>query len=747
MAVSNVELRVDARQALDALRQVNSAAGQTSTATDKLKNAVNGSNNALGATRTSASQAASSLNSLVGSVSKLAAAYLGLRTAQQAVQAGIQREESSRRLTFLAQGYGEVARAQDAATRAGKQFGLSATESNQQFAQLYGRLRPLNVSLQDIEAAFVGFNTAAKVSGATSAESASALLQLTQALGSGVLRGQELNSVLEQAPGLVVALTKELGAPISEIRKLAEQGEITSEVVIRALKRAASEGADELSAAMQGPAQQVKNLQNAFEDLQVAATDDLLPAIIEAIKGLKELLISLGPIIRGLGGIAAQTLGTVADLINAATKPRAFAAAAAIRGGRLPLAGLGGISGAEELFKGTSGTGGVGLTGLKAEAADLAKLRRQPVTKVLLDLMQARLARMETPAVPTGGGGDLNLSTRQGTESKDEKKARERAEREAERAAKAAAEEQKRVAELIRDRMFEAEVLKTKSELQDKITAAETAGDAMLVARLKGTEREIEIQSRYAVELAKETNARAQQAIIYKGQVELVANQRDTQRELNELQRKANQDNFNALQKHIEQQYQLNTGVQQQLTFAESLAGTLGQSMTSAFDALITGADNWGESLKQIASGALVDIAKQLVKIFIIEQAIQGIKNFLTPFSSATPLGAGGGMIGKFGTLGPNYGIPQRAMGGSVRAGQPYLVGERGPELFMPGRSGGIAPTGSFGGGANIVVNVDAAGSSVQGNDQSGRQLGAVIGAAVQAELVKQQRPGGLLTR
>jgi hypothetical protein len=332
-----------------------------------------------------------------------------------------------------------------------------------------------------------------------------------------------------------------------------------------------------------------------------------------------------------------------------------------------------------------------------------------------------------------------------GTGGKGGKKGKSDVEREAERAAKAAAEEQKRVAELLRDRMFEAEVLKTKSELQDKITAAEISGDAMLVARLKGTEREIEIQARYAQELAKETDARAQQAMIYKGQVELVANQRDVQRELNELQRKADQDNFNALQKHIEQQYQLNIGVQQQLSFAESLAGTLGQSMTSAFDALITGADNWGESLKQIASGALVDIAKQLVRIFIIEQAIQGIKNFLTPFSGSTPLGAGGGTIGRFGTFGPNYGIPQRAMGGSVRAGQPYLVGERGPELFMPGRSGGIAPTGSFGGGANIVVNVDAAGTNVQGNDQSGRQLGAVIGAAVQAELIKQKRPGGLL--
>ena len=103
---------------------------------------------------------------LIGSLRNLAVTYLGLRTAQEAIQAGIQRTESERRLTFLAKGYGEVAAAQEAAARAGRQFGLSTTESNQQFAQLYGRLRPLNVTLTDIEAAFIGFNTSAKVSGA-----------------------------------------------------------------------------------------------------------------------------------------------------------------------------------------------------------------------------------------------------------------------------------------------------------------------------------------------------------------------------------------------------------------------------------------------------------------------------------------------------------------------------------------------------------------------------------------------------
>jgi hypothetical protein len=94
------------------------------------------------------------------------------------------------------------------------------------------------------------------------------------------------------------------------------------------------------------------------------------------------------------------------------------------------------------------------------------------------------------------------------------------------------------------------------------------------------------------------------------------------------------------------------------------------------------------------------------------------------------------------------FGLPNlmaRAGGGSVMAGQPYLVGERGPELFMPGRSGGIAPAGSFGSVGNIVVNVDASGSSVQGNGPDSAALGRAVGAAVQAELIRQKRPGGLL--
>ena len=85
------------------------------------------------------------------------------------------------------------------------------------------------------------------------------------------------------------------------------------------------------------------------------------------------------------------------------------------------------------------------------------------------------------------------------------------------------------------------------------------------------------------------------------------------------------------------------------------------------------------------------------------------------------------------------------ADGGRVTGGRPYIVGERGPELFTPGVGGSITPNESLGGSTNIVVNVDASGSSVEGDEDEGRALGIALSTAIEAELIKQKRPGGLL--
>lgn len=194
----------------------------------------------------------------------------------------------------------------------------------------------------------------------------------------------------------------------------------------------------------------------------------------------------------------------------------------------------------------------------------------------------------------------------------------------------------------------------------------------------------------------------------------------------------------NGYSKNLNLATELTEQQKRQKELADGIAGAVGTGITSAFSALIQGSQEFNASLNQIASGVLVEIANQLLRIFVINQAINAISGLFGPKT-------GGFLPGvKFNPVAFS-GINLRANGGSVAAGQPYLVGERGPELFMPGRSGGIAPTGSFGGVGNVVVNVDAGGSSVQGDPGQANQLGKVIGLAVQQELIKQKRPGGLL--
>ena len=89
------------------------------------------------------------------------------------------------------------------------------------------------------------------------------------------------------------------------------------------------------------------------------------------------------------------------------------------------------------------------------------------------------------------------------------------------------------------------------------------------------------------------------------------------------------------------------------------------------------------------------------------------------------------------------------ADGGRPPVNRPSIVGEKGPELFVPRSSGNIIPNNKLGGGGttSVVVNVDASGSDVQGDEAAAKEIGTLISVAVQGELLKQQRPGGLLSR
>jgi len=173
-------------------------------------------------------------------------------------------------------------------------------------------------------------------------------------------------------------------------------------------------------------------------------------------------------------------------------------------------------------------------------------------------------------------------------------------------------------------------------------------------------------------------------------------------------------------------------------TAVVTLSRALGSSFEQSFKGIVKGTMSVSDAFRNMfnrIADAFLDMAAQMI-------AAQIGRSFLNLFTFA-PFEMGNDVQG-FGSA-----TAFAANGGPVGMRKPYIVGERGPELFVPNQSGNIIPNhdlaGIGGGGMNIVVNVDASGSNVEGDEDEGRALGIALSAAIETELIKQKRPGGLL--
>jgi len=164
----------------------------------------------------------------------------------------------------------------------------------------------------------------------------------------------------------------------------------------------------------------------------------------------------------------------------------------------------------------------------------------------------------------------------------------------------------------------------------------------------------------------------------------------------------------------------------------KGIGETVRNDLVSNLSDAITGAKSFGDAMKNV----LGNLKKRLIDL-ALNKAISGIGNAISGGK-----GFGGGFLsGLFG---------KRAAGGPVSAGGAFLVGEKGPEILQMGSKGGnIIPNNKLGGGESITnmitVNVDANQSNVAGNNADANQLGNQIAIAIQTELIKQKRAGGLL--
>lgn len=130
-----------------------------------------------------------------------------------------------------------------------RRIATSAQQDLSATGMLYARIsngtRELGISQKNVADITETVNLALKVSGATSAEAASAMLQLSQSFASGTLRGEEFNAVNEAAPRLMQALADGLGVPIGALKEMASNGEITSRVMATVLPQALNPLKDE----------------------------------------------------------------------------------------------------------------------------------------------------------------------------------------------------------------------------------------------------------------------------------------------------------------------------------------------------------------------------------------------------------------------------------------------------------------------------------------------------------------------
>jgi len=658
VAVSNVELRVDARNAVTQLNRASAATNKLDGVVRNMNGRLQDSKGRFVASGNAARRTGGAFNSLAQSVKSAAIGYASFATAQSIVNTAISREESERRIQLLAKGYGEVEQLSKAAANASVRFGQSQTTANQALAGVYARLRPVGTSLEEIVSTYNGFNTAARLSGATAVEAENAFTQLAQALGSGALRGDEFNSISEQVPGILTAISKETGVAQGKLRAYAADGMITADIVIRALQRIEKEGADQLEEALKGPEQQLKNVTNRTEDLQVAIGRLALPAVLAVVDDLASsaerwagTIDNLSVAFSGLSAFlnpVIEKLSQINDLISNINP--------------LMLA-LNTIPGLSQMMVGEQSQ-------LPQPIKNFDQLSDQQIQQALA------LAGVKPPAV----------------DSKGAKVAKERADM----SEAMFALEQKRQSLAFSNN----ELLKI--ELDRQIEVQRIMESSMLPR-----ERTIALQE--STNQALKRGAQVLKPMI-KGVEELQQGAKDAGTAFAELFIAA--DN----KKLVEQAAEMGR-----------LYSAIGDSIQTGIVDSLTAAVEGTKSLADVASDTLKSIANILLQ-FGVQTALAGLGGG-NPASIFTKLFGGG-----------------RASGGTVSAGTSYVVGERGPELFTPGRSGSIAPNNALG-GSNIVVNVDAGGTNAQGNGQNAKQLGAAIGAAVQAELIKQQRPGGLLAR
>ena len=622
----------------------------------------------------------------------------------------------------------------------------SATQASQIIRELqsYGALTPfestelietakrLNAFGVDSGRVVDVVKTLGDVAGATGANLGELATAYGQVVAKGRLQGEELLQFQERGVALSAELQKMYKLQGQEFTKALEGGRISAQAVEVAIQRLTAAGGKYANGAIA----QSDTLNGKFSTLK------------DNITGLSQTIGTvLGPAVKRILDLAINVIDTINKAIKLAVSgPQQAEATAAIRGGQLPFGGpaaLDRIIG-EQRRRALQKQAGGAFLGLGFNEQNFIKLlQQQPEFSARKPQGSAPLAI--PPLLPGRASGSDAASKEQA--------AQKRAEAERKRMADALASSREALAQSRAELVIAREtnpVKKIALEYEEKRRALIAASDKAFREALSG-EQQANIQRQRSIDLRRleieKINAGTQAFKDFYG----AGFEAGMSGELFYI----------SVTKTTSAMEDFNAGISLYIESIGALGSNLSNVATNAFkgmeDAIVSLTTTGAFNFRQFALSFVEDITRMLTRLYIILPLLQGLKSLTS---------GGGGLLNIASGLNPSVGFGASsftgfAMGGVVNrptmftfadggAGRLGLMGEAGTEAILPLRRGRDGRLGVQAGGGgepvSVTVNVDASGSSVGGDASKAGQLGKAVSLAVQQELIKQKRPGGLLS-
>lgn len=216
------------------LNNIETATAATAVSIDRLADEIRSMSNHT-------SQASRQTDVLAQKIKQLVGAYVGIQGIRKVLDLSDTLIATTARLDMMNDGLQDTAELQDMIYQSAQRSRGLYTDTAAFVAKLGTLAGSAFDSNQEIIAFAEQINKQMALSGTTTQEAQAAMLQLTQGLSSGVLRGEELNSVLEQTPMIAQSIARYMGVTTGEMRELASEGKVTAEVVKNAMFAAAEE--------------------------------------------------------------------------------------------------------------------------------------------------------------------------------------------------------------------------------------------------------------------------------------------------------------------------------------------------------------------------------------------------------------------------------------------------------------------------------------------------------------------------